>query len=529
MKLTRIAISLLCTVAPVAALTQEVTLESPDQFISVDGEIIDYDGFMVRVDTAVGAISLPASEVICFGEGCFDIINNNNFGLTADAFISVIASAEEAAAAAPQADFTIAFGAENYGTVYGAMARAFAASGTTANVTISAEGAVALSDPQTGTEATVIRTDDIAAADMIIASVSLEGTEPTAFDVNNGWIDAQSMSHHLLGLQAFAVIVAPTSGVDRISMTDLARVYAGEVSNWSQIGGADVNVLPLQLPRTSPLRAEMEALVMAPAGKSIAGNVLTMADETGIAASISQFPGSISIVSAAKANDALSIPVTGACGIAVAATPFNIVSGDYPLIRPVMAAYGSDTQNPLVTQMFDYAATPAGQTLMAASNLMSIEAFQQDNAQKNGRLGGLLDAELDETQRNAAAQMFQVLFNADRLSPTLIGGATSSAEGAWNRAMLQSVIAAMSDPANAGREIIFVGKGASDAGSQAALDASVAAAQAMQSALTSVAGDLVTTGEFTITSYGFGDVSPATCTDGQVEGTEHARVEVWIR
>ncbi len=529
MKMTRIATSLLCTVAPVAVLAQEVTLASPDQFISVAGEIIDYDGFMVRIETAVGAISLPASEVICLGEGCYDVIANNNFGLTADAFISVMARAEAPAAAAPESDFTIAFGAENASSVYAALVNGFAASGAVADVEISADGVVALSDPETGAEVSLTRSDNAAAADMTISAVSLEGTAPLAFNDVNGWADAESMSHHLLGLRAFTVIAAPTAGIDRISLTDLARVYAGEVSNWSQIGGADVSVLALQLPRTSSVRTEMEALVMAPLGKSIAGNVLTMADETGIAASIEQFPGSISIVSTANPSDALSIPVVGACGVAVAATPFNIASGDYPLIRPVMARFGSDTQNALVTQMFDYAASPAGQDLMSNANLMSFEAQQQDSALKNARLGGLLDAELDDTQRNAAAQMFQILFNADRLSPTMIGAPTSAAEAAWNRAMLQSVIAAMSDPANAGREIILVGKGASQAGSQAAIDASDAAAQSLQDALTTAAGDLVTSGAFTITSYGFGDVSPATCTDGQVESTAYARVEVWIR
>lgn len=528
---TQIAVTLLCTVAPVALLAQQVTLESPDQFISVDGEITGYNGVMLRVETSVGAVSIPASEVICFGEACFTTIADNAFGLTADSFIAVLATATEEPAA-PQApantDFSIGFGAQVFGAAYTAIAGAFAADAGAA-ATVSGDGAVALSNANTGGSANVTPTGDLSSADITVAAVSLAGTAPQAFASPADWAGADTVSNQLIGLQSFSVIAAPTAGIDSISLNDLARVYAGEVTNWTQIGGADVSVLPLQLPTTSPLRAQIETLVMEPSGKTVAGNVLTMGDEAGISASINQFPGSISIVSSEGANADLTIPVSGSCGLGVMATPFNIVSGDYPLISPVMVNYGEGAANPLMTEMLDFAATADGQALATQFGLISYAATLQDSAIKNSRLGALLDANLDDVQRNSAAQMFQVLFNADRLSPTLTGGPASGPEGGWNRAMLRSVIAAMSDPANAGREIIFVGKGASTAGSQAALEASQAAALEMQNALSAVAGDLIASAGFTVTSYGFGDVSPATCTDGQVAGSEYTRIEVWIR
>ena len=215
--------------------------------------------------------------------------------------------------------------------------------------------------------------------------------------------------------------------------------------------------------------------------------------------------------------------------MAVAATPFNIGSGDYPLIRPVMASYSAAQNNSLVTELFDFASTDAVQDQLVDAGFISHSATLQNAAEKNARLSALLGASLDGAQREVAGQMFQVLFDADRMSPTLTGGAASGPEGAWNRAMLQDVIAAMRDPANAGREIIFVGKGESTAGSQAAIDASAAAAADMQAALAAAAGGLVAEGNYTLSSYGFGDVSPATCVDGQVAGSEYTRIEVWIR
>lgn len=532
--ITRIATILFCTTTPLALLAQEVTLESPDKFISVDGQIVGFNGVMVRIQSAVGAVSVPASEVICFGEACLTTIANNDFGLTASDFIDVVA---DASATAPTQDTSqaagtlqVAFAAPAFGAAYDAAAAAFSVSDDTAfTAEISGDGEIALADPTNGTTLTLASTNDMAAADVLIEAISLNGTAPQEFNNPTGWAVAQSLPYQMLALQSFSVIAAPTAGIDSISLNDLARVYAGEVSNWSQIGGADVAVLPLQLPSTSPLRSEIEALVMAPSGKQIAGNVLTMADEAGISASINQFPGSVSIVTTQGADDALTVPVAGSCGIPVPATLFNVKSGDYPLIRPIMANFRGNSGGVLATEALDFAATDAAQELIAQTGFIAFSVTQQESSIKNSRLGGLLGASLDDAQRAAAAQMFQVLFDADRLSTTFTGGAASGPEGAWNRAMLQSITAAMADPANAGREFVLVGKGKSTSGSEAAIAASAAAAEALRDTLGAVAADVIAAGGITLSTYGFGDVAEVACIDGQVAGADYTRIEIWVR
>ena len=524
MKLTKLATILLCTAAPVALFAQDVTLQSSDGFISVDGQVVGFNGVMLRVQTSVGAVSVPASEVICFGDGCLEVIASNDFGLTADSFQSVVTGSGTEVVSG-SGDLQIAFAAPAFDTLYATAVGAFATSGARAE--IAGDGQLILqNDVDT---ATLVVTDDAASANVVIETVSLNGTAPQAYANALGWAGSGPLTHQLVGLQSFSVLVAPNAGIDSITLNDLARVYAGEITNWSQIGGSDVNVLALQLPTSSPLRAQMEALVMAPAGKRIAGNVLTMSDEAGIAASINQFPGSISIISTQAANADMTVTVAGSCGVAVAATPFNVKSGDYPLIRPVMATYDAPSNLPLVSELFDFASTDAVQDMLAGEGFISHIASLQESAVKNARLSQLLGATLDDAQRVAAAQMFQVLFDADRMSPTLTGGAASGPEGAWNRAMMKDLIEAMGDPANAGREIIFVGVGQSSAGSQAAINASIAAAAEMQAALAATAANVIAAGNFTVSSYGFGDVSTATCIDGQVAGPTYTRVEVWMR
>lgn len=531
--ISRIATTLFCTVAPAALFAQAVDLRSADAFISVEGEIVGFNGVMLQVETSVGVVSVPASEVICFGPACEEVIASNSFGLTASAFQGIEngASSDGQTQDVAAADtFIIGFASPFFNTLYRTLSGAYAVANQTAtSVEIKADGEVTLQSNSGSGSVTLTIADSGGGADVSVQTVSLNGTQPAAFASAADWAGDGGLTHQLIGLDAFSVVVAPNAGMTQISLNDLARIFAGEITNWSQIGGADVNILPLQMPPNSAIGSQVVKLVMEPADKEIAGNILTMSDEAGISASINQFPGSVSIVSSTNANPDVVVDVAGSCGIAVAPTLFNIVSGDYPLARPIMARYENGSGTALVTELFDFATSDVSQGLLEREGLLNNVPILQDAGEKNARLSSLLEATLDETQKLSAAQMFQTLFDADRMSATLTGGAASGPEGAWNRATLLDVVDVMENPANEGREVIFVGFGGSTAGSEAAVAISRAAAAEMQVELERIASGVIAAGDYTVSSIGFGDVSPATCVDGQVAGSEYSRVEVWIR
>ena len=527
--ITRIATTIFCSIAPVALFAQSVELRSADEFINVAGEIVGYNGVMVQVETTVGLVAVPASEVICYGDGCSELFASNPFGLTAEAFEDVVTDTPAEVVVAGD-DLAVGFAVSSYETLHRTITGAYAVTtpGDT-RVVLTAVGELLLEDPATGESADLVVSTSDAPPDITIEAVSLNGTASVDYDGASAWATRADPTYQMLGLKSFSVIVAPNAGISEISINDLARIYAGEITNWSQIGGADVSVLPLQLPSNTETGIELRRLVMEPAGKDIAATVLTMSNEAGVAGSINQFPGSVSVVSAENADDALVVNVMGTCGITVAPTPFNIVSGDYPLVRPIMARYNARPSTGLITEVFDFASGQVAQRLVENEGFINHGAIMMDPAKKNARLSGLLEASLDDAQRAAAAQMFQVLFDANRLSPTMTGGPASGPEGAWNRAMLLNVLGLLDNPDNAGREIIFAGFGQSASGSAAAIEASVAVAAEFKTLLETVAADALASGNYSVSSYGFGNVSPATCVDGQVAGSEYTRVEVWIR
>lgn len=510
----RVIAAFLCSAAPLAVSAQQVSLTSPDEFISVDGEIVGFNGVMLRVETIVGTVSVPASEVICYGEACLDVLANNDFGLTADQLAGVVASPPEAPAApAPSRELTIGFASSAGSAIHTSLA-AGVEGAEVSGTTVSLSG---------GTTLTV--TDDLGSADVVVRTVSLAGVADAVATGPSGWASStEGLTYQMLGLDALAVQLSPSTGLSAISLDDLSRILAGEVTNWSQIGGANQSVLALRLPDDALLSRDLSSILMAPAGREVSNAVLVMGDETSIAASVNQFPGSVSVVSTASAIPELTVPVIGTCGVAVAPTPFTIASGDYPLLRPVMARHNV-APSPDLVDLFDAAAAGGGQSV----GLIDDSAVVQDTAVKNMRLNGLMTASLDEDQRASAAAMFEALLPAQRLSTTFIGGTVSGPEAGWNRAMLVHLIETLAEPRFANREILFVGLGSGDAGPQAALAASAQAASDMQAAFEGVAAGLVADAGLRLSSVGFGDIAPATCIDGQAAGDEATRVEVWVR
>jgi len=50
---------------------------------------------------------------------------------------------------------------------------------------------------------------------------------------------SQSDSEHVLAIDGLAIIVHPQNPVSALSKHQLAKIYSGEINNWSQVGGAN--------------------------------------------------------------------------------------------------------------------------------------------------------------------------------------------------------------------------------------------------------------------------------------------------
>lgn len=173
---------------------------------------------------------------------------------------------------------------------------------------------------------------------------------------------------NIVAIDGIAVCLDPANTVTDLTKDQLIELYTGEVTNWSELGGADVPVIVVGREAGSGTRGAFEELLEIEDVCTYANEL----DSTGaVIAKVASTPGAIGYASL----DAIDDTVIAASLEGVAATAENIKAGDYFLCRPfVMATKGEiSEQNELVKVWFEYVLSEAGQEVAAAVGLITVD------------------------------------------------------------------------------------------------------------------------------------------------------------
>ncbi|MHC5372696.1 phosphate ABC transporter substrate-binding protein PstS family protein [Enterococcus sp. LJL120] len=75
-------------------------------------------------------------------------------------------------------------------------------------------------------------------------------------------IDASALVDHQVAVVGITPVVNPEVGVTDISLADLAKIFLGEITNWSEVGGNDVEIVLLNRASGSGTRSTFEKWVL---------------------------------------------------------------------------------------------------------------------------------------------------------------------------------------------------------------------------------------------------------------------------
>lgn len=170
---------------------------------------------------------------------------------------------------------------------------------------------------------------------------------------------------NIVAIDGIAVITDTANTVADLTSEQLADIYTGKITNWSELGGADEAIVVIGRESGSGTRSAFEELLKV----EDACNYAQELDTTGaVMAKVAAIPGAIGYVSLDVVDDTVAaLSLNG-----VEATESNIVAGNYLLSRPfVMATMGSlDSQSDLVKTWFEYIASEEGQTIIKSLGLI---------------------------------------------------------------------------------------------------------------------------------------------------------------
>jgi phosphate transport system substrate-binding protein len=498
-------------------VAQDITLTSPDGAVEISGTLLGFDGEFYRVDTQYGELTVDSSGVRCDGPGCPSLTE----------YVAELAFS----GASVMSETLMPALIEGFALRNGLQARRTAL--------IEDQFEYSLQRPDTGSIIArfyfrVTNTDegfaDLLAneADAVLALREIRSEERArARDASMGDMTDARRSR-VVALDAIVPVVAPGNPVTEISPEDLAKVFAGQITNWQELGGPDAPIT-LHLPdERSGLSQAVEDMLLRPARVQVAENVQRHAISSTLARTVTTDPFGIGMASFAEIGTAKPLNLTGSCGFSLTATRRSIKTEDYPLTAPMFMYLPARRLPKIAREFLLYMRSPAAQIVIRRAGFgdQAPEVIPV-NAQGD-RLANAITASGAEVSLNDLQHMVAQLRPLRRLTTSFRFEPGSTRPDAQSRGNIQQLAREIEIGLYDAKRLVFVGF--SDGDGPAAGNRSIAQkrAESIRDAVLN-AVEVPEAIQANVDVMAFGEAMPMACDDTGWGRKVNRRVEVWLR
>lgn len=500
--------------AAVPAMAEDVRLRSPDGAIDLSGPLVAFDGEFFRIETIYGPMTVDAERVDCEGAACPD----------------PAAFAPEVRLSGPPA--------------LGALLVPALVEGFAARLDLAAERIITddrhftyvLSDRRTGAPAIRFRFrlagSDEAFADLLAgeADIGLSSREirpgevVLAREAGLGQLDGPRRSR-VLALDGLVAITGPGNPVGALALRDLAAIFAGEISSWSDLGGPDLPIVRHLGEEDTAIAQAVRTRILARYGTRIAPGAVRHPSYAELADAVATDPAAIGITSFSETGSAVVLPLVGPCGYPAVPTPETLKAEDYPLTSPLFAYLPARRLPRLAREFLDYAASPQAALVVRRAGFVDqrLETIPLDR--QGLRFANAVRQAGDGIGLSDLQAMVGRMFGAERLTVTFRFEEGSSDLDAQSRSNVPLLAEAIRRGDYDGRTLLFAGF--SDGIGNAAQNQRLSERRA-EAVRQAVFGDATPDG-VGVEVAGFGEALPMACDDVEWGQRINRRVEVWLR
>lgn len=176
---------------------------------------------------------------------------------------------------------------------------------------------------------------------------------------------------------ALVFVVNQDNPVDNLTLEQVQKIYTGEITNWKEVGGSDLDIVPFQRNQGAGSQTMFEKLVMDGQSPMEAPEAWIPDSMQGLIDAVRQYdntPSAIGFTVYYYANDmemAQGLKVLSIDGVAPSSQ--TIRDGSYPFLNPYYVAIDQNTPADSPTRiLYDWVLGPEGQKLAAMEGYVPV-------------------------------------------------------------------------------------------------------------------------------------------------------------
>lgn len=176
---------------------------------------------------------------------------------------------------------------------------------------------------------------------------------------------------------ALVFVVNQDNPVDGLTTDQLRKIYTGEITNWKEVGGSDMEIIPFQRNPEAGSQTMFEKLVMAGQPLMEAPTQWTSDSMSGLLSAVREYdnsPSAIGYTVYYYANDmemARGLKVLSIDGVSPSVQAIR--AGEYPFLNPYFVAIDKDAPEDSPTRvLYDWVLGPDGQKLAAQEGYVPV-------------------------------------------------------------------------------------------------------------------------------------------------------------
>lgn len=179
--------------------------------------------------------------------------------------------------------------------------------------------------------------------------------------------EAQSLNSTIVAIDGIAMIVNPENPVSDLTIEQIGKIYKGEISNWSEVGGNDAPIVLIGREAASGTRDGFEAITNTEDKCRYSQELTSTGD---VVQTVSSNPNAIGYASLASVKETVKLLSVES----VTPTNETIQSGTYKIQRDFILVTPKDKQLSQTAQAFmDYATSKTAEAMITNAGAVPVK------------------------------------------------------------------------------------------------------------------------------------------------------------